>query len=135
MEGQFMESATNNHGSEQAGGTRPGAAHDAASAERADLRQQVERLIADVDELAGRIGNAADPEVARLRAKLEGALERTRTLIAQRRAAVQRQARDAFVAGDRYVHDQSWRVIGAATVTALAVGFLLGRRDGLRGAI
>jgi ElaB/YqjD/DUF883 family membrane-anchored ribosome-binding protein len=41
---------------------------------------------------------------------------------------VQRQAKEALEAGDRYVRDQPWDAIGIAAVAGLAIGFLVGRR-------
>jgi ElaB/YqjD/DUF883 family membrane-anchored ribosome-binding protein len=85
------------------------AAHQAAVA----ANQEVRRLIADVEELLGRIGDAADPELARLRAKLEAAVATTKP---------------ALEAGNRYVRDRTWPAIGVATIGGCALGFLVGRR-------
>jgi len=105
-----------------------GAARDAARQARVAANQEVRRLIADVEDLIRRVGDAADPEVARLRAKVESALATTKTAISEGAEQVQRQAREAIQAGDRYVRDQPWEAIGVAAVAGLAIGFLLGRR-------
>jgi ElaB/YqjD/DUF883 family membrane-anchored ribosome-binding protein len=104
------------------------AAREAAHQARITASAEVRRLIADVEELMRRIGDVADPEIARLRARVEGALASTRSAIAESAAQVQRQTREAVQAGDRYVHDQPWEAIGIAGVAGLAIGFLLGRR-------
>jgi ElaB/YqjD/DUF883 family membrane-anchored ribosome-binding protein len=75
--------------------------------------QDVGRLIADVEKLLGRIGDAADPELARLRAKLESAVATTKR---------------ALEPADRYVRDRAWPAIGVATVGGFVLGFLVGRR-------
>jgi ElaB/YqjD/DUF883 family membrane-anchored ribosome-binding protein len=41
---------------------------------------------------------------------------------------VQRQARETFELGDRYVHNRPWEAIGIAALAGLAVGFLASRR-------
>jgi ElaB/YqjD/DUF883 family membrane-anchored ribosome-binding protein len=85
---------------------------------REAIHQEVKRLMADVEELIRRVGNATDPEVARLRAKVEGALDTTKAALSENTEQLQRQARNAFAAGDRYVHDQAWQVIGVAAGVA-----------------
>jgi ElaB/YqjD/DUF883 family membrane-anchored ribosome-binding protein len=105
-----------------------GAARDAAKQARGAANQEVRRLIADVEDLIRRVGDAADPELARLRAKVESAVATTKSAIADGTEQVQRQAREALQAGDRYVRDQPWESIGVAAVAGLAIGFLLGRR-------
>jgi ElaB/YqjD/DUF883 family membrane-anchored ribosome-binding protein len=112
-----------------------GAARDAARQARSAANQEVRRLIADVEDLIRRVGDAADPELARLRAKVESAVATTKTAIAEGKSAisegadqVQRQAKEALQAGDRYVRDQPWEAIGIAALAGIAIGFLVGRR-------
>ena len=90
--------------------------------------QEVQNLIADVEDLVSRVGEAADPEIARLRSKVEGALATTKQALADGADLVQRQAKDAVAAGDRYVREQPWQAIGIAALAGLAVGFLVSRR-------
>jgi ElaB/YqjD/DUF883 family membrane-anchored ribosome-binding protein len=123
-----MERVANDHDLRHRARTYRRAARETVSAQREAIHQEVERLMADVEELIRRVGNATDPELARLRAKVEGALDTTKAALSENTEQLQRQARNAFAAGDRYVHDQAWQVIGVAAGAALAVGFLLGRR-------
>ena len=110
------------------GATIRGAARDAARQARTAANQEVRRLIADVEDLIRRVGDAADPEVARLRAKVESAVASTKSAISEGAEQVQRQAKEALQAGDRYVRDQPWEAIGIAAIAGLAIGFLVGRR-------
>jgi ElaB/YqjD/DUF883 family membrane-anchored ribosome-binding protein len=110
------------------GKTIRGAAREAARQARVAANQEVRRLIADVEELIRRVGDAADPELARLRAKVESTVATTRKAISDGTEQVQRQAKDAFEASDRYVRDQPWEAIGIAALAGLAIGLLVGRR-------
>jgi ElaB/YqjD/DUF883 family membrane-anchored ribosome-binding protein len=110
------------------GKTIKGAAREAARQARVAANQEVRKLIADVEELIRRVADAADPELARLRAKVESTVATTKRAISDGTEQVQRQAKDAFEASDRYVRDQPWEAIGIAAIAGLAIGFLVGRR-------
>ena len=110
------------------GKTAKGAAADAVRRTRAAGNQEVNNLIADVEDLVSRVGEAADPEIARVRAKVQSALVTAKQAIADGADQVQRQAKDAVAAGDRYVREQPWQAIGIAALAGLAVGFLVSRR-------
>ena len=125
-----METTTNDLDRElrHNGKTVKGAAREAARQARVAAHQEVRKLIADVEELIRRVGDAADPELARLRAKVESTVAMTRKAISDGTEQVQRQAKEAFETSDRYVRDQPWEAIGIAAIAGLAIGFLVGRR-------
>ena len=110
------------------GKTIRGAARQAARQARVAANHEVRKLIADVEDLVRRVGDAADPELARLRAKVESTVATTKKAISDGTDEVQRQAKEALEAGDRYVRDQPWDAIGIAAVAGLVIGFLVGRR-------
>ena len=110
------------------GKTIRGAAREAARQARVAANQEVRKLVADVEELIRRVGDAADPELARLRAKVESTLATTKKAISDGTEQVQRQAKEAFEASDRYVRDQPWQAVGIAALAGLAIGLLVGRR-------
>ena len=105
-----------------------GAARNAAKQAGAAASDEVQNLISDVEDLIDRVGEAADPELRRLRAKVAAAVASTKSSIADGADVVQRQARETFEAGDRYVHSRPWEAIGIAAIAGLAVGFLASRR-------
>jgi ElaB protein len=119
-----MESTANDLGREH---TRNGEAFRTASTRQA-VRDEVRRLMEDVEELIRRVGDAADPEIARLRGKVEAAISTTKEAISSRTDRVQQRARETFAAGDSYVHEQPWRAVGIAAFIGLVVGFLAARR-------
>ena len=101
-----------------------------AAARRAQATgdMEVEKLCADVEELVNRIGQPADPNMAHLCARVAKAVANARRALNTRAIQVQRQARDAFVASDAYVHDQPWQAIGAAAIAGVVIGLLAFRR-------
>lgn len=105
-----------------------GDARDAARQVRENDGREVGTLLADVQDLIGRIAHVADPEIARLRIRIEGGLATTRKALADGTDQVQRQAKAAMATSDRYVHEQPWQSVGIAAVAGLLVGFLVGRR-------
>jgi ElaB/YqjD/DUF883 family membrane-anchored ribosome-binding protein len=103
-------------------------AGDAAQKVRDAGGQEVRNLLADVQDLVGRVAHVADPEIARLRTRIEGGIATTRKALADGTDQVQRQAKAAIATSDRYVHEQPWQSVGIAAFAGLLVGFLVGRR-------
>jgi len=95
---------------------------------RATGSQEINDLIADVEEFIGRVGDAADPEIARLRAKVEQAVSTAKKSLTQGAEHVQRKAQAAMDAGDRYVRDQPWQALGVAALAGVVLGFVVARR-------
>ncbi len=104
------------------------AGREAAQQAGAAASEEVQNLIADVEDLMARVGDAADPEIRRLRAKVTAALATTKQSIADGVEQMQGKARQAIDAGDQYVRNQPWEAIGIAALVGLAVGFLVARR-------
>ena len=82
-------------------------------------------LIADVEDLVERVGDAADPEVRRLRDRVVDTVGTARRSLASGTGHMRRQARDAFDASDRYVRNQPWEALGIAALAGVAVGVLM----------
>ena len=91
-------------------------------------RHELSNLMADVQDLLGRVANLADPEVARLRIKVGSALASAKRVLADGTDQVQRHAKNAIIAGDGYVRDQPWQAVGIAAAAGLLVGFLVAKR-------
>jgi ElaB/YqjD/DUF883 family membrane-anchored ribosome-binding protein len=89
---------------------------------------EVNNLVADVEDLLSHVSASIDPEIARIRSKVEETLAATRKAVSARASQLQGQAVDAARAGDRYVHTQPWQAIGIAAVTGVAIGYLIARR-------
>jgi ElaB/YqjD/DUF883 family membrane-anchored ribosome-binding protein len=90
--------------------------------------QEARRLMADMQDLLGRVAHLADPEIARLRARVEHGLATAKRAFADGTDRVQRHAKDVMNAGDGYVRDQPWQAVGIAAAAGVVVGFLFARR-------
>ena len=113
--------------------SREGARVSAATREAAHeagrtAREQMQILISDVEDLIDRVGDSSDPELRRLRSKVADAVETTKRSIGDGAGQIRRQAREAWAAGDRYVHNQPWEAIGVAALAGIAIGYLVSRR-------
>lgn len=100
------------------------AAREASRQGRAAVRQEARNLIAAVENLLRCVKDAADPEIARVRVEAESAVAATKRALAGRAVQVRR----TLEAGDRYVHERPWPVIGVAAMAGLVVGLLIARR-------
>jgi ElaB protein len=127
---QHMESTFNDNGQAIRGDTKAWEANPAGAVPK--LRetggQEVNNLMADVQDLLGRVAHVADPEIARLRTKVEGGLTAAKKALVDGTDRVQRHAKNAMSAGDSYVRDQPWQAVGIGAVAGLVVGFLVARR-------
>ncbi len=115
-----MEGSARGHARAAASAGRDRAAQMSAAAS-----DEVQNLIADVEDLIDRVGEAADPEVRRLRTKVADAVTAAKRTITSGAEQVQQRARDALDAGDQYVRNQPWEAIGIAALAGIAVGFLI----------
>ncbi len=125
-----MESTFNDNGQDRAAEFKARVAKggDSAAKVRQPGGQEVNNLIADVQDLLGRLSHIADPEIAQLRAKVTEAVAAAKKTLSEGTDQVQRQAKKAITAGDGYVRDQPWQAIGIAAAAGLVIGFLVARR-------
>jgi ElaB/YqjD/DUF883 family membrane-anchored ribosome-binding protein len=91
--------------------------------------QEVPNLNADVQNLLARVAHVADPEVARLRTRIERGLATAKKTLVDGTDRVQRQAKDMLTTGDGYVRDRPWQAVGVAAAVGLFLGFLVARRS------
>jgi ElaB/YqjD/DUF883 family membrane-anchored ribosome-binding protein len=91
--------------------------------------QEVPNLNADVQNLLARVAHVVDPEVARLRTRIERGLATAKKTLVDGTDRVQRQAKDMLTTGDGYVRDRPWQAVGVAAAVGLFLGFLVARRS------
>jgi ElaB/YqjD/DUF883 family membrane-anchored ribosome-binding protein len=124
-----MESTFNDNGQAiRAGAKERKTGASGAALELHGPGQGVPNLTADVQDLLSRITHVVDPEIARLRAKIERGLGTAKKALADGTDRVQRHAKDVMTAGDSYVRDRPWQAVGIAAVAGFVVGFLIARR-------
>jgi ElaB/YqjD/DUF883 family membrane-anchored ribosome-binding protein len=104
--------------------------NDSSQAVRADAKvREVPNLTADVQNLLGRVAHVADPEIARLRVRIERGLATAKKTLTDGTERVQRHAKDILTTGDGYVRDRPWQAVGVAAAVGLVLGFLVARRS------
>lgn len=110
---------------------------DAAGAAGARSRAQplgsaadpaIHDLMADVQDLLTQLAHVADPDIARLRTRVTGALASAETAVTDAAKRIQRRTSEAANVGQAYVRNQPWQVIGVAAVVGLVAGIFLARR-------
>jgi ElaB/YqjD/DUF883 family membrane-anchored ribosome-binding protein len=125
-----MESSANDNGQTKTAEfrTREASPADAAETLRDAGGQEVNNLIADVQDLLSQLSHVADPQIARLRSKVTQGLVAAKKTLSEGTDNVQRHAKSAMRAGDGYVREQPWQAVGIAAAAGLVVGFLVARR-------
>ena len=119
---------------------------------RGAVTDEVMKLMSDVEELIKRVEDVdtqgAKSQFSRLYADGQGAVRATKDAIVEHAAAtkeaildraeatkeaivesaeeLRRRAQEALEAGNEYVHERPWRVVGAAAVAGLALGLTAG---------
>jgi ElaB protein len=125
-----METTANDHARALRGDVKhlKSDAHESGRKMKAVGKHEINNLLADVEDLMSRVGDSVDPEISRIRAKVESGLADARQMLSDGAEQVQRQAREAVNAGGRYVSDNPWTAVGIAALTGLTVGYLISRR-------
>jgi ElaB/YqjD/DUF883 family membrane-anchored ribosome-binding protein len=107
---------------------KPTDGHDATPARRADAAPDVHNLLADIQDLLGQLAHVADPDIARVRARLLDTLATARRAVTDGSEQIRRQVRNGVRGGDAYVRNQPWQAVGIAAAAGLLIGFLVAKR-------
>src|SRR5215831_20874917 len=83
------------------GGSARDAMREASRHVRSEVGQEVDKLIDEVENLMRRVGDAADPEMRRLRGEVQSAIAGTRKALSDRSGWMERQAGRAKEAAAR----------------------------------
>jgi ElaB/YqjD/DUF883 family membrane-anchored ribosome-binding protein len=115
-------------GSSGTGGTGPmpgadGPRRGGLAAASTELRN----LAADLEDVLQGVSGMSDADVARIKARVERAVEDARATIAGRTERIRLQAADATAATEQYVRRQPWTAIGLAAAAGLVLGLVAGR--------
>lgn len=82
-------------------------------------------LVDDAQALLKEAADSSAENIADVPAYLEAKLGKIKGNLNRARSAVETKARQATVATDKYVHKNSWKSMGFATVASVLFGFLL----------
>ena len=95
---------------------------------KAAASSEIKSLIADVEDLMARIADLKDADVARVRGKVQRAVDATKQSLADSADNVRRQAQNVASTADDYVRDSPWQAVGIAALVGAVVGILATRR-------
>lgn len=90
---------------------------------------EIKNLIADVEDLMARIADLKDADVARVRGKVQRAVEATKQSLADGADSIRQHAQNVASTADDYVRDSPWQAIGIAALVGAVVGILATRRN------
>jgi ElaB/YqjD/DUF883 family membrane-anchored ribosome-binding protein len=90
------------------------------------LVDEVKAIIADTEELLRAVGTESKEKIAGVRPRVEDAIRRARTHMAETEAAVEASARRAAREMDHYAHKNPWQTAGVAAGVGAAVGAIIG---------
>lgn len=105
-----------------------GDGHDPSPDRRLDATADVHNLLADIQDLLGQLAHVADPDIARVRARLVETLTTARRAVSEGSKQVRTQVRNGVRSGDDYVRNQPWQAVGFAAAAGLVIGFLVAKR-------
>ncbi|MBW0170603.1 MAG: DUF883 family protein [Hydrogenophaga sp.] len=92
------------------------------------LVADLQRVIADAEELMQATAHQTEGKVAELRERISDNLRDARHKLADAEDAIKEKTREVARATDDYVHEHPWSAIGAAAGLGLVVGLLISRR-------
>ena len=96
---------------------------------RAAASTEVRSLIEDVEELIARIADLKDADVARVRGKVQRAVDATKQSLQDGAEAIRDRAQQAASTADDYVRDSPWQAVGIAALVGAIIGILATRRS------
>jgi ElaB/YqjD/DUF883 family membrane-anchored ribosome-binding protein len=102
---------------------------DGVSDIKAAASSEIKNLIADVEDLIARIADLKDADVARVRGKVQRAVEATKQSLADGADSIRQHAQNVASTADDYVRDSPWQAIGIAALVGAVVGILATRRN------
>ncbi len=91
--------------------------------------EEMQNLIADVEELLARVAHMKDADVERVRGRVHETLKTAKRSLDEGAAELQRRARAAADGADDAVRDSPWVAVGIAALVGAVVGILVSRRS------
>jgi ElaB/YqjD/DUF883 family membrane-anchored ribosome-binding protein len=92
------------------------------------LVADLQRVIADAEELMQATAHQTEGKVVELRDRINDNLREARHKLADAEEAIKEKTLEMARATDDYVHEHPWNAIGAAAGLGLVVGLLISRR-------
>lgn len=97
-------------------------------ANKEKLVADLQRVIADAEELMVATAHQTEGKVVELRERINENLRLARHKLLDAEDAIKERTREMARATDDYVHEHPWRAVGAAAGIGLVIGMLISRR-------
>jgi ElaB/YqjD/DUF883 family membrane-anchored ribosome-binding protein len=96
---------------------------------KAVASDEIKNLIADVEDLMARIADLKDADVAKVRTKVQRAVDAAKESLADSANNLREHAQSVAGTADDYVRESPWQAIGIAALVGAVVGILATRRS------
>jgi ElaB/YqjD/DUF883 family membrane-anchored ribosome-binding protein len=93
---------------------------------REQLIHDVSAVIEDTEELLKALGTESKEKIAGVRPRVEAALLRAKTRVAEMEAGVETRALQTVQDVDIYAHENPWKTAGVAAGVGAALGAMIG---------
>lgn len=97
-------------------------------ADKEKLVADLQRVIADAEELMQATAHQTEGKVVELREKINENLRNARHKLADVEDTIRHKTREVARATDDYVHEHPWLAISTAAGAGVVIGLLIGRR-------
>ena len=97
-------------------------------ANKEKLVADLQRVIADAEELMVATAHQTEGKVVELRERINENLRLARHKLLDAEDAIKEKTREMARATDDYVHDHPWQAIGVAAMIGFVIGLLMNRR-------
>lgn len=94
----------------------------------ASVSHDFNSFVDDVDHLIKEASSLTGEELNQAREKLNERILMARKLVEKKGDSLTKQARKSVAAGNKYVHQQPWQIVGAGAALGLLMGLALVRR-------
>ena len=93
---------------------------------RERMISDVKTVLSDTEELLKAVANESKEKIASARPRVEGAVQRAKTALAEMESALETRARHVSRDVDRYAHENPWKTSGMTAAVGAAVGAIVG---------
>ena len=93
---------------------------------RTRLASDLRIMLADTEELLKALGTESKDKIATARPRVEAAVARAKSQLAEIEGAVEDRARTLAHDADKYAHENPWRTAGVAAGFGAALGAVIG---------
>lgn len=92
---------------------------------REKLVSDMKTLLADAEEFLSAVGTESKEKIAGIRPRLEAAIRRVRTQVAEVEAEVEARAKEGARSVDTYAGEHPWQTAGMAAAVGATVGAII----------